>query len=209
MKGVLINFEGVDGSGKRTQSRLLKDALLQRGFKVAVFSYPDYGSEYGKRIKAFLEREVELSVEEQFLLFLLDIVKDQGRVRGLLQDGWVVILDRYFLSTLAYQSASGFDYEAAKEVVKLLNLTTPSLVFYLEVPVETAYRRKGEQNRTNDRANDRFESNTEFLEKIEKVYERLFNDLPLSLVRLNGAEEPHKIAEKVLFAVEALVKTTT
>jgi len=74
---MLIDFEGIDGSGKMTQSKLLKNELLKRGFEIADFSYPDYDSEYGRRIKGFLDAKLNLSIDEQFLLYLIDIVKNK------------------------------------------------------------------------------------------------------------------------------------
>jgi dTMP kinase len=102
MRGILIDFEGIDGSGKKTQSRLLERELSQRGFPVSLFSYPDYESEYGKIINVFLEGKIDLNPDEQFLLYLLDIVKDKEEVIQKLQNGYVVIMDRYFLFFFFY-----------------------------------------------------------------------------------------------------------
>ena len=201
---MLIDFEGIDGSGKRTQSKLLKKELLKKGFKVADFSYPDYDSEYGKLIKGFLEAKLNLSSDEQFLLYLIDIVKNKEEVKQKLRKGHMVIMDRYFLSTIAYQSANNFDYEVAKAVTKLIQLPLPSVIFYIEIPLEIASRRKSKQKGIVDR----FEGNTEFLTKVVNVYERLIKEqFPSSnWILLDGTEEPEVLNKKILLKLEELIK---
>ena len=201
---MLIDFEGIDGSGKRTQSKLLKKELLKKGFKVADFSYPDYDSEYGKRIKGFLEAKLNLSSDEQFLLYLIDIVKNKEEVKQKLRKGHIVIMDRYFLSTIAYQSANNFDYEVAKAVTKLIQLPLPSVIFYIEIPLDIAYRRKSKQKGIVDR----FEGNTKFLTKVVNVYERLIKEqFPSSnWIKLDGTEDPGLLNKKILLKLEELIK---
>ena len=201
---MLINFEGIDGSGKRTQSKLLKKELLKKGFKVADFSYPDYDSEYGKLIKGFLEGKLNLSSDEQFLLYLIDIVKNKEEVKQKLRKGHIVIMDRYFLSTIAYQSANNFDYEVAKAVTKLIQLPLPSVIFYIEIPLDIAYRRKSKQKGIVDR----FEGNTKFLTKVVNVYERLIKEqFPSSnWIKLDGTEDPGLLNNEILLKLEELIK---
>ena len=201
---MLIDFEGIDGSGKRTQSKLLKKELLKKGFKVADFSYPDYDSEYGKLIKGFLEGKLNLSSDEQFLLYLIDIVKNKEEVKQKLRKGHIVIMDRYFLSTIAYQSANNFDYEVAKAVTKLIQLPLPSVIFYIEIPLDIAYRRKSKQKGIVDR----FEGNTKFLTKVVNVYERLIKEqFPSSnWIKLDGTEDPGLLNNEILLKLEELIK---
>jgi dTMP kinase len=201
MAGILIDFEGIDGSGKETQSRLLERELSRREFPVALFSYPDYKSEYGKIIKDFLEGKINLNPDEQFLLYLLDIAKDKEEVRQKLQSKYVVIMDRYFPSTIAYQCANHFDYEVAKEMIRLINLPVPSIIFYLEIPVNIAQRRKNKQNGTGDR----FEMDVEFLGKVIKIYGKMMEEhFPSRWVKLSSKDGPESINRKILSRVEDL-----
>ncbi len=203
MTGILIVFEGIDSSGKETQSRLLERELSKRGFPVALFSYPDYESEYGKIIKKFLEGKINLNPDEQFLLYLLDIAKDKEKVRQKLQNEYVVIMDRYFLSTIAYQCANHFDYEAAKKMIKLINLPVPSIVFYLEIPIDIAQRRKNKQKGMGDR----FEMDVEFLGKVIRFYEKMMEErfLTSNWVKLNSEDKPESINRKILLRIEELI----
>ena len=201
MTGILIDFEGIDGSGKKTQSRLLERELLNREFPVALFSYPDYESEYGKLLKKFLDGEINLYPAEQFLLYLLDIVKDKEEVRQKLQNEYVVIMDRYFLSTIAYQCANHFDYEVAKAMIKLINLPVPTIIFYLEIPLSIAQRRKNMQKGIGDR----FEMDIELLGRVTKMYEKMMAEhLSSRWVKLNSDDRPEQINRKILSQVEGL-----
>jgi dTMP kinase len=204
MEGILIDFEGIDGSGKRTQSIFLEKELSRRDIRSHVYSYPDYESVYGKRIKQFLGGNINLSVEEQFLLYLLDMIKDEAEVKQELKKGVNVIMDRYFFSTIAYQCANHFDCEAAKEVVRLMGLTVPSIVFYLDVPVNVAFHRKIEQKGSSDR----FEKDLKFLEDVKKIYDMLVGEYIHSTkwVRLNGLDKQEIIREIVFSNVHELIK---
>ena len=202
MKGIIIEFEGIDGSGKRTLSKILREELSKKNYKVVLYSYPDYKSKYGMIIKAFLDNELELSVEEQFLLYLLDMLKDKKEVMQKIDEGFIVIIDRYFLSTIAYQCANNFEYEKAKHIIKSLGLPLPSIIFYLEIPISVAIERKSNQKRNLDR----FEKNKRFLKKITKVYEKMMKEnFPTRWIRLDTTRELEKIHEEVLLKVYKLI----
>ena len=202
MTGLLIDFEGIDGSGKETQSRLLERELLRRGFAVALFSYPDYKSEYGKIIKEFLEGKIDLNPDEQFLLYLLDIAKDKEKIIQKLQNEYIVIMDRYYLSTIVYQCANRFDYEVAKEIIRLINLPVPSIIFYLEIPIDVAQRRKNTQKGIGDR----FEMDIEFLGRVIKIYGKMMEEhFPSRWMKLNSKDRQESINRQILSRVEELI----
>lgn len=196
--GVLVVLEGIDGSGKRTLVHLLASALQQRGVDCSVYSYPDYGSEFGKIIRQFLDEQIELNTTAQFLLYLLDMVKDVESVVADLSRGRVVIMDRYFPATIAYQCAGGFDYEAAKKIVGLIGLPKPDLLFYIDVPVGVSLARK----RIQKGRLDRFERSSEFQATVAENYQRLCSEnFPSKWVRLDGTERPDRLARKLLSVV--------
>lgn len=171
MDGKIIVIEGIDGSGKETQSRLLKENLEGKGKKAAVYCYPDYSSLYGERIKSFLYKKIDISVDELFFLYLIDMIKDNRRIFEDVKEGKYVIMDRFFFSTIAYQSAAGFLYEKAKELIKLIDMPRPDKVFYINISSEVSMERKEKQKGKIDM--DKFESDKAFLSKVSGFYDRL------------------------------------
>ena len=148
-----------------------------------------------------MEGKINLNPDEQFLLYLLDIAKDKEEVRQKLQNEYVVIMDRYFLSTIAYQCANHFDYEVAKAMIKLINLPVPTIIFYLEIPLSIAQRRKNMQKGIGDR----FEMDIELLGRVTEIYEKMMAEhLSSRWVKLNSDDRPEQINRKILSRVEGL-----
>ena len=174
MEGKIIVIEGIDGAGKATQAKLLKETLEKEGKKVSMYSYPDYSSVYGERIKSFLYKKINLKVDELFMLYIIDMVKDRSSIIEAVKNGSYVIIDRFFFSTIAYQSAGGFSYENGKEIVKLLDMPAVDKVFYINVPVDISMQRKEKQKGKVDV--DKCESNKNFLSKVSTFYYKLKNE---------------------------------
>ncbi len=174
MEGKIIVIEGIDGAGKATQTKLLKEALEKEGKKVSTYSYPDYSSVYGERIKAFLYKKIDLKVDELFMDYIIDMVKDRYNIIDAVKRGEYVIIDRFFFSTVAYQSAGGFPYENGKQIVKLLDMPLVDKVFYIKVPVDISMQRKEKQKGKMDV--DKFESNKNFLSNVSTFYDKLKNE---------------------------------
>ncbi|MCL5107005.1 MAG: dTMP kinase [Candidatus Parvarchaeota archaeon] len=174
MEGKIIVIEGIDGAGKATQAKLLKDALEKNGKTVSMYSYPDYSSVYGERIKSFLYKKITLKVDELFMLYIIDMIKDKSRIIESVKKGDYVVIDRFFFSTIAYQSAGGFSYETGKELVKLLDMPFVNKVFYINVPVSVSMQRKEKQKGKMDV--DKFESDKNFLSSVSTFYDKLKNE---------------------------------
>ena len=105
---MLIVFEGIDGTGKSTQVRLLAQALEERGLTVVTSREPTDGP-FGQKLRLSMITG-RLSPEEELALFHEDRRDHvEHLILPALEAGKVVILDRYFFSTMAYQGARGFD----------------------------------------------------------------------------------------------------
>lgn len=174
MEGKIIVIEGIDGAGKATQSKLIREKLEEKGKDSLIYSYPDYSSVYGKRIKDFLYKKINIKVDELFMLYLTDMIKDRDKMLSEISNGKNLIIDRFFFSTIAYQSAGGFDYNKGKEIVKLMGMPVPDFTFYIDVPIETSMQRKEKQKGKMDV--DKFESNKLFLENVSKYYNKLIQE---------------------------------
>jgi dTMP kinase len=108
-RGRLVVFEGVDGSGKSTQLGLVAEALRARGTDVLVTKEPTDGP-WGRRIRAMARSGERVAREEELRWFVEDRREHVANELGpALAAGKVVLCDRYYLSTVAYQGARGFD----------------------------------------------------------------------------------------------------
>lgn len=118
MRGVLIALEGVEGSGKSTQCRLLAEHLMARGLDVVTTSEPD-GTGLGLAIRALFEREgpAPTALTQTFLFMAARQQHVAHVIRPALSRGAVVLTDRYVDATLAYQGyGQGMDLETIRDL---------------------------------------------------------------------------------------------
>jgi len=169
MKGRMFVIDGCDGAGGETQSKLLKSKLEAMGIMPVLFRYPDAETDIGRIVYEFLERRREFDVRMQFLLYSLDFIKDTGRIRKYLAEGRVVICDRYFTSTLAYQTVQGFDMNYALEFAERFGIIKPDVVFLLKIKPETVAARKLKEKTSLDG----FESDLELQKRVARKFEEL------------------------------------
>lgn len=159
MRGTFITFEGIDGSGKSTQLRMLASDLRVKGFDVLTTMEPG-GTPLGRRLRAaFLETEESVDPLAELLLFAADRAQHvRFLIEPKLAEGKIVISDRYADATAAYQGAGrGFPEPMIKQVIKLATGgLKPDLTLFFDLPIETALRRahsrheKGEQKNRMD-----------------------------------------------------------
>ena len=111
-RGLLIVFEGIDGSGKSTQCRMLADLLNKKGITNISFAEPTRGK-WGMKIRQLLAKGRNgISSNEELEWFMNDRREDvKQNIEPALKAGKVVLMDRYYFSTAAYQGALGFDPE--------------------------------------------------------------------------------------------------
>ena len=144
MRGKFITFEGIDGSGKSTQLRMMASELRYRGFDVLTTLEPG-GTPLGRRLReAFLETEETVSPLAELLLFAADRAQHVNfLVKPALEEGKIVISDRYADATFAYQGAGrGFDEKTVNQVIKLATSgLKPDLTLFFDISVENAILR--------------------------------------------------------------------
>ncbi len=165
-KGILIAIEGVDGAGKTTQTILLRDHFRRLGLKVAVFKEPTNG-QYGKKIKelAMFGRHV-VTPEQELELFIKDRIEDcKYNIKPALDSKQLVIIDRYYFSSIAYQGALGLDVNYILQRNEQIAIK-PDLVVILDLAVKIGLSRIS--NFRNETPNH-FEKE-EYLEKVREIF---------------------------------------
>ncbi|CAK8719016.1 MAG: thymidylate kinase [Candidatus Electronema aureum] len=146
-KGLLIAFEGIDGTGKSTQIQLLADFLREKGEQVVVTREPT-DSVYGRRIRELYVNRDSCTPEEELELFIQDRrLHVRELIRPELAAGRIVLTDRYYYSTAAYQGAVGMD--TADIFARNRFAPRPDIVFLLTMPPNLSAERickgRGEQ----------------------------------------------------------------
>ncbi len=141
MNGLFIVIDGIDGTGKSTQTRRLADWFRSQGREVVLSREPTDGP-WGKKLRESMTAG-RLSAEEELECFLNDRRQHvEELIQPALDQGKVVILDRYYFSTMAYQGARGFDPQAIRERNEAF-APRPDLLIILDLDVDTAHQRIG------------------------------------------------------------------
>jgi dTMP kinase len=173
MKGKLIVFEGIDGAGGEEQSGRLLAYLKEKGMPAEKLTYPDYDNPVGNMIHEFLHKKYDFNEEVLFLLHAADRVKDKTRIKQFLDEGRMVICDRYYTSIFGYQCSHGISVENALKLAEMLDIPKPDVIIYLRISLETSIQRKtGEKGGDLDRN----ESNKEMQQRLAEQYEKLVRD---------------------------------
>jgi dTMP kinase len=196
MRGLFVTFEGIDRSGKTTQARLLCDALGDEALGVR----EPGGTPAGERVRDLLkDATVPLGPEAEALLFAATRAEIVAKViRPALEEGRVVVSDRFLDSSLAYQGgARGLGVE---EVERINRFATggllPDITFLLEIDPAVAAERAGER--------DRFEDEGAVLqEAVLEAYEQLVAADPERWRRIDATRSPEQVHAEVLAEVEA------
>jgi dTMP kinase len=142
-----IVFEGSDGSGQSTQAALLRDLLTKKGYPVVLTKEPTSDSEPGRKAREMLVKKISPSAKDIQRL----ITEDRGEhlkktIIPALQEGKVVVSDRYFFSTLAYGTADGLDFDWLFEINK--SFLYPDMIFLLRVDPKVCMERVIKRGRT-------------------------------------------------------------
>ena len=196
-KGLLIVFEGTDGTGKSTQLQLLATALLDKGLAVVTTREPTEGR-YGQKIRKLYSNRDTVSLEEELDLFLADRKEHVDTLlTQALAEGKVILCDRYFLSTVAYQGAAGLD--PAHILARNDFAPAPDLALLFYAPIQTGIQRitEGRGETLND-----FEKE-EYLQKVAAQFQQM--ELPY-IRRVDASGTIETIHRHVLELIQPLLE---
>jgi dTMP kinase len=134
-KGKIIVIEGTDKAGKTSQSRMLAEALKVSGKVCVILDFPDYTTPIGTEIKAFLEGKRDYPPEVKHLLFSANRWEKKKEIESMLENGTIIVMNRYWESNLVYGVANGMDVNwllrldrgLPKENIVLVILVNPSI----------------------------------------------------------------------------------
>ena len=188
-RGVLIAVEGIDGAGKTTQVRLLAQAIERLGERVITSKEPTDGP-WGRKLRESANTG-RLSPQEELQAFVEDRIEHVRKViQPALAAGKVVILDRYFYSTIAYQGSRGGDIAQLKASMEKI-APIPDIVFLLDLSAAEGIRLISESR--NERPNE-FEK----IETLTRVRE-VFNSIPEPrIVRIDASRTIDEVHEAII-----------
>jgi dTMP kinase len=174
MKGLFITLEGGEGTGKSTQSRLLKSSLEEKGREVVLTREPGGTPEAEKIRDLLVQRDGGhwTPTAECLLFFAARQMHVETLIKPALASGKIIICDRFTDSTIAYQGyGHGFDIQIIRDIEKLaLSKFKPDITFILDLPVAEGLERSLRQKKAafgKENTEDRFEKlDSEFHERL-------------------------------------------
>jgi len=209
LPGKFITFEGIDGSGKSTQLRMLTGALRERSVDL-ITSFEPGGTPLGRRLRnAFLETEETVAPMAELLLFAADRAQHvEFLIKPALADGRVVISDRYADATFAYQGAGrGFNEKIVNKVIKLATGgLKPDLTLFFDIPVATALARMSVRGESGERSNRMDFETVEFYERVRAAYLGIAEREPNRFQIIDGNGSVDEIQRCVLGLVSNSLK---
>ncbi len=200
----LILIEGTDCSGKETQSKLLVKKLEELGKKTVYLTFPNYDSPTGKIVGGpylgkeeicssfFIEGATNVDPKVASLYYAADRLYNVNTIKKYLEEGYIIILDRYVVSNMAHQGGKIKDKEKREEMYnfihnleyELLNLPKPDMTIFLHMPYEKAVLLK--KNRT---SLDEHEKSEDHLKNAEKAYLELCKKYNFSYINCTLNDE--------------------
>ena len=202
---LFITFEGAEGCGKSTQARALWQRLARRGIS-AVLTHEPGGTALGNRLRYVLKRRLQDKISPMAELFLFAACRVQiinEVIRPGLEQGKVVICDRFADSTIVYQGyGRGLNLETIEDINDLATEgIKPHLTVLLDVPARQGLSRKG------SRSNDRFEAeNITFHQKVRNGYRRLAAEEPERWLIIDGTLPRAEIGKIIWDRVDRLIQ---
>jgi len=194
--GRLIVIDGVDQSGKKTQTGLLVKRIRQQGFHCVRWDFPVYQTTIGKRLKAYLNGMERQDLHVVHLLYAANKWEVARKIEGQLRRGCIVVANRYTPSNLVYGSAHGLPLDWLYMLET--GLPKPSCVIILDISIDTSLDRK-------NRGRDVHEKDLPYLERVRRMYIQIGKKYRWKII--DGAAAPEEVNSKIWKAVAPILKS--
>ncbi|HTG43075.1 MAG TPA: dTMP kinase [Verrucomicrobiae bacterium] len=211
MDGLFVTFEGTEGSGKSTQIQLLEKRLLELKRTVLTVREPG-GTRLGEEIRHLLKYSssgAAMSPETELLLMNASRAQLVREVlRPALREGKIVLCDRYFDSTIAYQVyGRNLDPNPAQRIIDFaIDGVRPDLTLLLRVPLEVSESRRASRSASCDGKPDRLEmENRAFFERVEKGYDAIASNTATRVRSIDATQGIEQVHAEVWRWVEAIL----
>jgi dTMP kinase len=199
-RGLFLVFEGIDGAGKTTQIRLLEARLLRQGYDIVLCRKEPTEGPWGQKLRQLAEHGRHVTPATELEWFLQDRREDVEQwIHPALARGQIVLLDRYYFSTMAYQGALGLsltDIQARNEAFA----PRPDCLFLLDLPVEQGLQRVRQRG-----VASHFERQT-YLTQVAAIFAAM--EFPY-LRRIDASAEPDIVHERIWQVVAPLLACLT
>jgi dTMP kinase len=211
MSGLFITFEGNEGSGKSTQIPLLAKHLESMGHRVRTLREPG-GTPIGEEVRHTLkhsERNQAMTAEAELLLMnasRAQLVREV--IRPALEAGEIIVCDRFYDSTLAYQGyGRGLDLKQVQAIIDFAVAgTRPDLTILLLVPEQLSEARRAARKSSAPSVRDRFEeSSAEFFRKVVEGYDALAAKEPQRIRRVEARGDVNEVQARIQQIVSPLL----
>lgn len=211
MSGCFITFEGTEGGGKSTQIQLLAERLRQQGRTVRQLREPG-GTPVGEEIRHLLKHsEANRAMTSEAELLLMNASRAQlvrEIIRPALAAGEIVLCDRFYDSTVAYQGhGRQLDRERVRTVIDFaVGDTRPHLTLLLHVPLAVSEARRAARQQANGPVRDRMEeADRAFFERVEAGFQAIAESEPDRVRVIDATRSVEAVADEVWQAVERLL----
>ena len=193
-KGKIIVIEGSDKAGKGTQSRLLVDALKLSGKVCVIIDFPDYTTPIGAEIRAFLDGKRNYPNELKHMLFSANRWEKKREIESMVNNGTIIIINRYYQSNLAYGISNGLNINWLLNLDK--GLPKEDLVIVLEVSSKMSYQRTAAEY------NDTFEKDQKLMVDVHKNYRVLARKFKWKII--NGEKNREEVHQDIMKIIKSL-----
>jgi dTMP kinase len=193
-KGKIIVIEGTDKAGKTIQSRMLMEALKVSGKVCVTLDFPDYTTPIGMEIRAFLDGRRDYPAEVKHLLFSANRWEKKKEIESMIENGTIVIMNRYWQSNLIYGAASGMDTSWLLRLDK--GLPKEDIVLVLLVNTSVSTKRAETQ--------DVFEADVQLAARAYKNYLKFAKQYKWKV--LDGSKSKDQVHQEIMKVIRKELK---
>jgi dTMP kinase len=193
-KGKIIVIEGTDKAGKTSQSRLLAETLKASGKVCVILDFPDYTTPIGIEIKAFLEGKRDYPPEVKHLLFSANRWEKKKDIESMLENGTIIVMNRYWQSNLVYGVANGMDVNWLLRLDK--GLPKENIVFVILVNPSISAKRAEMQ--------DAFESDPQLAAKAYENYLKFAKQFRWRII--DGSKSKEQVHQEIMKIIRKELK---